>query len=217
MSTITLTQNLPAKFGPHTLGPHNNAELYTKVQQTLRGVLEPISRSKPYVHTSPNLPGYLIKGKRTDSVGDQLDAACAAAGCANDLHIYRVRKAAKVQKLIEYYGLQDHVLVPKKYLFWDKDNQNWFVIAEKIDLAGDLPAIEAEYKTFLSCENTADLSEEIRRLATDQTQQRREMTAGQVRALAILAMEAGYTDTNPTNVAFTKSGKLAIIETLFRK
>jgi len=216
MSAINLTHNLPAKFTQHILSSTNQPQVFQAVQRAFaEKSLKPLSSDKPYI-LQPEGLNYLIKGQRSDGVGSALTQLLNGLGRADDVHIYRVRKAAKIQRLIERYGLQEHVEVPMKWLYWNADDQKWYVVSEKVELSDELPMLNSDYSNSVNQEKPqveSKLPADLKKVLYDETCSRKAMTPGQVRALAIFAMEAAYTDTNLSNVNFTKNGKIAIIDT----
>ena len=72
---------------------------------------------------NPDLPGWIIKRARHDKVGQRPDYR-------SDTHLYRVRKAKKINATLIKNGDDSLFVVPKKYLY-TKDNEQ-VVVAEQM-------------------------------------------------------------------------------------
>src|SRR5690606_19022081 len=121
-----------------------------------------------------------------------------------DTHLYRVRKALKIEKIIRKYDLSSSVVVPKKYLYFH--NGSWHVIAEKLSLSPDVPETNKAYWRPIVYAGCQDL-----RIRNGLTSSAKPITSSQARALTILAFEAGLTDLTLGNLFFTPEGKIAIV------
>lgn len=82
---------------------------------------QPVSEEKPFIRTSDALPGYIIKQQRTDDLESSV---------APDALLYRLRKAKKIRATLTH-SEQEIVGVPHKYLYYDHNRGQWFLIAEK--------------------------------------------------------------------------------------
>lgn len=136
---------------------------------------------KDHVVTHPSLADWVIKGPRHDHVISTLP----------DTHIYRVRKATRIQKVIEKYGFSE-VVVPKKFLY--EYQGQWFVIAEKLDI-----------------DSKATLDNTSLWLYPDHTL--KSLTSKQAEEIAYLCFEGKLEDVTKANINFTKDGKIAILDT----
>lgn len=128
--------NLPSKFAPYILNDQFLGELGNlKVQLdaifqndkslSSENGFNPIDPKKPHTVTHPNLGGWVIKGQRNDRFSHLT---------TSDTHIYRVRRAYRIQEAIMKYGLST-VTVPDKYLY--RAGCNWYVIARKLYIHAD--------------------------------------------------------------------------------
>ncbi len=127
---------LPGKFRPFILN-YQNGDLRNKVRESFSSKTESIfwgminwekkpqyecKERKNHVRTYEGLEGWIIKFNRED-----LDVG-------KDAHLYRVRKAHKIQNLIDANGWQELIVVPKKYLYFHLPSKKWYVIAQKVEL-----------------------------------------------------------------------------------
>lgn len=88
-----------------------------------------IAADKDHVLTHPYLPGWVLKRDRQDVVDIE-----AARKYARDSNLYRIRKAAKANRILKE-NKEDHLIrVPKKYVYVTKLGEP-IVVAEKIELA----------------------------------------------------------------------------------
>lgn len=137
---MTTINQLPAKFDQYMLnGNDQNSQkralrdsldkifLGLPVESPLRDTsftkLSDSSGTKHHVVTHPALDGWIIKAARMDRHAPRM---------AHDTHIYRVRKATKLENLFQ----SDPSLnsrVPKKYLY-KLPNGTWIVVVEKLNL-----------------------------------------------------------------------------------
>ncbi len=131
--------------------------------------------NKDHVRVYSKLDKWLIKGARHDlQVG-------------SDTHIYRVRKAQKIQRVISNHGLQGQVVVPKKHLYYT--NNEWYVVAQKLDLL--------ESNNWLNIPGKVDSR----------------VTAHQAQIVARIAIECCITDLHGGNIVLSKDNKIAFIDT----
>jgi hypothetical protein len=181
--------SLPAKFNDQVINGSQEPEL-KRLDQALANLfsqaLQPtdllseekgfiILDGKPHVVTHPLLPGWIIKGKRADRAS------------AEDQHIYRLRRAKRLQAVIDKRGFTEFV-VPRKFLY--QTHGQWFVLAEKLELQSD--QLEPKAKLFASTKPLL-------------------LTEKQAREAATLIFEGKLED--PHNLKLTKQGKIALFDT----
>ncbi|MDN3507599.1 MAG: hypothetical protein P0S94_01615 [Simkaniaceae bacterium] len=204
MTTLNL-ETIPAKFHPSVINRDDFAdqELKEKVQAAFANRVPRtlVDNAKDYVFRMPGLEGYIVKSKRTDAVG-QVETP--------DTHLYRVRKADKIQKLITKYGLGDHAQVPTKLLYFH--NGEWFIIAQELQLTDEVPKVNVEAFSGV-VDQLRDLPSFHGRVTRGLTEQGKSITPEQARALVIFAYEAGLTDLTNLNLYFTTEGKIGVIDT----
>lgn len=210
--------SLPSKFNESIINRDdfgdkdlkNSVEaLFQKIEnEGLKGT--PLG-NKDYVRKYDELPGYIIKSKRTD---------LASMVVAPDTHIYRVRKARKIQGLIDKYKLSNDIVVPKKFLYFS--GGQWFVIAEELKLSDKFPSLwqpywsvngENEKKAGIAQGMPAEMIQRIDEGSKPSSDQCQAITPGQARAKAILSFEARVTDWTLANIYFTEDGKSAVLDT----
>lgn len=187
MQNITL----PKKFDPYII--NSSSELKSSLDQIFQNVISndemslsehygfQILGDKKHVVTHPDLPNYVVKGPRHDH---------AKHLCAHDSHIYRVRRATRLQSVIKRHGFSE-IIIPKKMLYHHKGH--WFVVAEKLNL--DIHA--KLHKSYDRAQETHF----------------KQLTAKQVRELSVLCFEGNLEDVNETNIQFTSEGKIALVDT----
>jgi len=131
-------------------------------------------------------------------------------GMTPDTHMYRVRKAEKIRSYIEQNKLEDHIEVPKKYLYWNEKEKQFYVVAEKMNLSSEVgtPASEDFESRWKSVAHIC--GGQAQSLANNA--RKRSLTPTQAKALAELSI-LGYTDLTYNNLYFTLDGKVAILDT----
>lgn len=209
---------LPAKFNNSII---NHSDFKDKsLQSTVNQLFTKINNGtaqvhylggKDYVKEYAELPGWIVKEARTGLLG---------ANLYPDTHVYRVRKAEKIQRLIDKFQLGDDVVVPKKYLYFS--NGKWYVIAQKLDLSPKTPSLYRPYwEKMGDAEQASAVAQgfgeqlgnriiEGRKISSPHCQA---ISAAQARAAAILAFDALQTDLTSLNMFFSADGKLAILDT----
>lgn len=210
-------QQLPTKFEPYIINNSKDPQLQM-LDQKLNSIFEEAEKSKllegdgngilsregfqklenkAHIVTHPNLPNYIIKGGgRTDLIN------C----CAADQHIYRVRTATRIQKIIDKNKYTD-IIVPKKYLHQYKNK--WFVIAEKLDIDHSicLDTIFTRRRDVDNCWKAEMNGQPI-------PQKRfQKLSQEQARKLVHLIYDGHLLDPKAENFLFTKDGKIALIDT----
>ncbi|MFY7842955.1 MAG: hypothetical protein ACOVOR_02960 [Rhabdochlamydiaceae bacterium] len=166
MSSITIN-NLPLKFRPFLLGsPSCSANIKPEIDAIFQKDLKPLEKAfSSYIFDGGNYvikdmtqgPRYLI----TDAFGEEPSTSI-------DTHLYRVKKAEKIRTYIQKNNLGDHLVVPKKYIYWHEQKEQFYIIAEKINLSESnygvdtlrqqLTPIQAKTLTQLSANGYIDLS-----------------------------------------------------------
>lgn len=192
---MTIPGNLPAKFVPF-LCP-----------DSIKNEVEPLFKERK-IYLKDNVYDFekwIIKAPRRGFLSTP------------DTHLYRIRKAEKIRAYIQKNGLEEHIAVPKKYLYYKKDEQRYYVVAEKLDLSAEIVGIESSLlEEDLKSTTEPGQLEALRRGA-----KKRSLTSIQAKALAELSI-LGYTDLTYNNMYFTKDGKVALLDTepqkrLFKK
>lgn len=204
MSTPGVSQNLPLKFLPFLIGsPTCSANIKTEIDEIFQKPLERLSRdnglSRDNIFVGEN---WVFKLGRTEE-----------SSTTQDTYLYRVRKAEKIRSYIQKNNLDAHIAVPKKYLYWNGVQRQFYVVAEKMSLSREVavPASKAIEDNF----RLAGISGgQLRALANNAPQ--RSLTVPQAKALAELSV-LGYTGLSYNNLFFTPDGKVAIIDTEPRK
>jgi hypothetical protein len=188
--------NLPLKFLPFLLG-HSSC-LYSKA-----AVLKQDIDSKLKTRTTVNIKeNYIL-----DAGKWILKLPRTGINTTPDTHIYRIRKAEKIRNFIKVNHLEEHLKVPKKFLYESK-NGEYFVAAKKVDLSNEVASVsDISFKNNIS---SFTLGGQCK--AFNEGASQRDLTPTQAKALAELAF-LGYTDQSYNNVFFTKTGKVAILDT----
>ena len=185
---------LPEKFHPYLIG-HPKCCLDPAAQDQIKNIL-----SQPKVFLKSNVLGvgkWILKHTRTDFITTE------------DTHLYRVRKAEKVRRYIEANGLQEELIVPKKWICrWRED---FWTVSEKIDLSEEVASPIKGFQEWVRPEEAAQVGGQLNALC-NLGKPRREINPTQARALAELSI-LGYTDLTYNNLYFDKAGKVAIIDT----
>jgi hypothetical protein len=211
MSTLPL---LPSKFLPYIINRPEwkdpvgeegfKQNVINAFQQGLSGRTE---LAKAYVFTLPNLEGWIVKGPRM----------CVATTA--DTHLHRVRKATKIEQLIKKYQLEQLLVVPKKFLYFDSLSQVWYVLSRKLTLSSKVPSLKdiAYWQTpGISADLarlTPDDQTKFRKALSGDPQSTRSISVEQARGLTILCYEAGLTDLTYKNLMFDAQEKIAIVDT----
>lgn len=125
-----------------------------------------------------------------------------------DTHLYRVRKVEKIRTYIHQNNLEAHIAVPRKYLYWNTTKNQFYVVAEKMNLSSEVGTPSADVEAIFK--QASAFGGQLRALANNAP--RRSLTPTQAKALAELSF-LGYTDLTYNNLHFTHDGKVAIIDT----
>ena len=193
MTTVDI-KNLPPKFQSFLIGsPTCPAKIKDEIDAIFQQPLKPL---KNYIFDAGK---WVLKLGRTDEFAT-----------TPDTHLYRVRKAEKIRSYIHKNNLDAHIAVPRKYLYWNTTQKQFYVVAEKMNLSPEVPTpasldIEAAFK-----EGGPSVGGQMQALANNAP--KRSLTPAQAKALAELSV-LGYTDLTYNNLYFTQDGKVAIIDT----
>lgn len=208
MAAIT-PANIKSKFYPSIINraDFEDQALKRRVEEAFAAAnlnKTPLSPFKPYVYEVAGLEGYVIKEDRTDQNGEHV---------SKDTNIYRVRKANKIQRIIDEYNLGQFIEVPQKYLYYH-DNK-WLVIAKKLNLSNEPPQINRTFWEEIIPQMRDDngvITARKQRMRRGLTAEARAITSEQAKAITTIAFEAGLTDLTFENMYFSREGKIAIID-----
>lgn len=196
--SLTL-ENLPNKFLPSLLGHEScPATFKNEIDEIFaRSIENAPSIKSDYVWDAGK---WVIKGDRTGAEAEAMRP---------DTNIYRVRKAEKIRNFIQENHLEEHVMVPRKYIYWDERSGKFYVIAEKADLSDEVATPQANARDLLKLEGEihGGQMEALTNNARERT-----LTPEQAEALAKLSFK-GYTDLTYNNMFFTTDGRVAILDT----
>jgi hypothetical protein len=184
---------LKSKFDPYILNKATDpekVELHHQLQKIFsshRPGFDPLSAyqgflplgGKNHVVKHPNLPGWVIKGQRNDQFN-----------FIPDQHIYRVRKATRIQQVIDKHGFTQ-VVVPKKFLY--QHEGSWFVIAQELDLDPNA-SITKNFSIF------------DKKIV-------KPLTPEQAKEISTICFEGRLNDLGSHNLFYTRDGKIAIVDT----
>lgn len=196
MNIIT-PENIPSKFRPYLLEDplfKLNREDWKDVEIQFNSG----SRTKTNRGHVVEIGDYFFKSRRSDH-----------PGTTPDTHLYRVRKADKIRDYIEKNNLQDELVVPKKCLYWDKKEEVFYVVSQKMSLSNEVAKLRDE--SLLGEWKTMNFNDQ--RGAAIKGNPQRSFSVKQAKALADLAFSVGYYDLDYHNLFFTPQGKVAIIDT----
>ena len=126
-----------------------------------------------------------------------------------DTHLYRIRKAEKIRTYLHRNHLENDLMVPEKYLYWNENEKRFYAVAKKVPLSDEVVKPIPEFESSL--EAGAPILGGQAQAFVDGKQQRA-LTLVQAKALAELCV-LGYTDLSYNNFFFTVDGKVAIIDT----
>ncbi len=193
--SIPSIDNLSSKFQPFLIGsPTCSVNIKSEIDSFFQ---RPITRLKSnYIFDAGD---WVLKLGRTDNLLT-----------TPDTHLYRIRKAEKIRNYISQNNLEDHIEVPRKYLYWNTDEKQFYVVAQKLDLSREVASPAS-----------ADIENALKRGASIRGEQgyalanhapKRSLTPTQAKALAELSI-LGYTDLTYNNIYFTRDGRVAIIDT----
>lgn len=191
---------LPLKFSPYVLGSSQcSAPSGTKEE------IDAVFR-QPLVNLKSNYifdaGKWILKLNRADNIVT-----------TEDSFLYRIRKADKVRRHINQNGLQNDLVVPQKFLYWNEGQRRFYVVCQKLPLSSDVvqPTKEAYNAYLVDKQSVMKVGGQLKSLM-DGTSTQRPLTPAQAKGLAELAV-LGYTDQSYNNVFFTPDGKVAIIDT----
>lgn len=137
-----------------------------------------LDESRPHIVEHPDLPGWIIKGQRKDLTG------------TSDTHIYRVRKALRIQNIIDKYHFTE-VVVPQKFLY--QVNNQWIVAAKKLNLN---PNQRLCHKTVHTFNDTYT-----------------PLSPKAAYELAMICFLGRFEDLKEDNLIYTVDGKIALVDT----
>lgn len=197
--------NLPRKFYPHLLGhalcpaTYKN-EIDAAFQQPLKPLAQNLQEGqyavRPYIFDAGK---WFLKLNRTDVV------------MRPDTVLYRIRKAAKIEKFIVDNHLENQFVVPKKHLYWNEQEKRFYVVSEKLQLSNEVAEpMNAEIEQAFK-EHGPLAHGQMESLADGAP--KRSITPEQAASLARMCLEVGYTDLSYNNLYFNQNGKIAIIDT----
>jgi hypothetical protein len=187
MSTIIRYSELPKKFLPYLLTNGNLATVDNAFHSpSLKRINDYTFGGSICIFTRP----------RTDGVP-----------ALSDSHIYNVRKASKIYGYLKEHGLENHITLSPKRLYW---NKQFYVVSNKMNLTDEV----------ISCAS-AEMESAIRDQAVLKRQAaafidgpvQRDLTPIQARGLAELAVDCGFTGITRNNFSFTPEGRVVILHT----
>nr|MBA3817158.1 hypothetical protein [Parachlamydiaceae bacterium] len=191
----TMYVDLPAKLQPFCLG-HSKCSIKETNREELLQIFHNSTEIKPNIFTSDK---WIFKSPRLEI--SQLP----------DTHLYRVLKAKKIRNYIQKNGLEEHIIVPQKFIIKNSSTSglcSYIVVSEKIKLSEEVikptDLLEAEIKTEVNQVGQAK--------AFLEGKPQKELSIQQAKALAQLAF-LGYTDQTYNNVFLTTEGKVAVLDT----
>jgi hypothetical protein len=195
----TTIENLYPKFYPYLLGHKNCTATFKSEIDALfeKGTLPFLKEAGPRRNIFDG-GKYILKLGRTDP---QITTP--------DTHLYRIRKAVKIQNYIQSNGLEKHIIVSKKYLYWHDKERRFYVVCEKVPLSEEV-AQPATLVYEEELKKVGHLGGQLQKLS--QGKSRRALTPIQAKALAELSL-LGHTDLSYNNLYFTPDGRVAIIDT----
>ena len=190
-------ETLPNKFYPYLLGHpkcsvSGSDKLHGEVARPFR---------EPHTELTRNVfraGDYIFKSKNMDRV------------TTSDTHLYRIRKAEKIQKFIKANSLHDCVTVPEKYLYGDPTNREIYTVSRVQQLSTEVAQPTDSFGEILRIGGES-LPGQVKAFREGAPQ--RELTPKQAQTLARLAFATGYTDLTYNNTYFTADNKIAIIDT----
>lgn len=193
-----LYSDLPAKLHPFCLG-HSKCTFEKINHEKILTIFKNSQEIKPNIFLSDD---WIFKTPRLDFKQTP------------DTHLYRVLKAKKIRDYIQKNGLEEHIIVPKKFIIKNPDGSgldSYIIVAEKMRLTDEVVKPTEEYESTLKKEDLSfDLVGQAKAFIEGKPQ--KELSLEQAKALANLAF-LGYTDQTYNNVFFTPDGKVAILDT----
>lgn len=156
-------------------------DIFSKTKGYILGVWNGFNSLTPerrYIVEHPELPGWVIKGPR--SYGE----------VTPDTHIYRVRKALRINNIIKKYGFTE-VVVPEKYLYQYKNE--WVVVAKKLNLDPHAKIILTNFNPIYDTYNP--------------------LNPKAAKELAIICFEGRFDDLKENNLLYSIDGRIALVDT----
>lgn len=192
--SIASINNLPSKFQPFLIGsPNCSANIKNEIDTIFQQPLEPLKSN--YIFDAGK---WVLKLGRTDGLNT-----------TPDTHLYRVRKAEKIRTFIHQNNLDDHIAVSKKLIYLNTSQNQFYVVAEKMDLSSEV-ATPSSVENETALKSLSSLGGQVQALANNAP--KRSLTPIQAKTLAELSV-LGSTDLSFNNLYFTRDGKVAIIDT----
>lgn len=188
--------SIPKKFDTHTLGHPNCIQGAPSVDDIAHCV-----QNAPKEELKQNIIDagqWILKSPRPGSLGT-----------TPDTHLYRIRKAEKIRSYISRNHLEEHLTVPKKYIYIKPGTNEPIVVSEKLQLSEEVATPQNQGISNI-LKSVAFMGGQGQALAEGKPQ--RPLTPIQAKSLAELS-SLGYTDLTYNNLYFTQDGKVAIIDT----
>lgn len=139
---------------------------------------------KAHVLKHQALPGWIIKKTRCDGLN-----------FIADQNIYRVRKALRIQQVIEKHHFTETVGT-KEFIY--EHNGEWLVISEELPLAANVVVKQED-----------DI---LARLYRNKNEIVRPLTPQQAKEHAVICFEANLGDIHVGNLMYTVDGKVALVD-----
>ena len=198
---VTPSLVLPKKFDSSNLNKIAASDNVDASLVTLKNTLDHIFTSsvlhpfgdREYVYSHHDIPKWIVKSNRTGPL---------AGAMLPDTNAYRVRKARKIERIIEKHKLHDHMVVPKKYTYTDPTGKT-HVIAQKLDIDTNR-AVSKKWNEFI---DLGAIPGESKKAHTSP------LTPEQAEGLARCAFDAELTDLSLGNLHLTRDGKVAVLDT----
>ncbi|MCE2983261.1 MAG: hypothetical protein LW832_06815 [Parachlamydia sp.] len=179
--------DLAVKFNPYIISNTNLPDVKTQLDSVFNNIGPVFSADKGFnelddkghVVSHPALNNWIFKKERED-----LEFA------APDAHIYRVRRASRLQEVIAKNGIAD-IVVPRKWLY--QTNDQWVVAAEKVDL------------------DETHIVKSPSIMEHDKVQ--KHLSPAQAKGIATLCFEGRLEDVRGQNIQYTQDGKVALVDT----
>jgi hypothetical protein len=148
--TITI-DNLRPKFLPYLIGTENckanqetQNEIKTFFEKGANNFENSNDQNKPRSYIQILGP-WIVKEKREDGILT-----------TPDTHLYRIRKAEKIQRYITKHHLESLFAVPQKWLYHDTNKV--VVLAKKLDLSNEVASFASDEikQAFLKLQDAKD-------------------------------------------------------------
>lgn len=206
--------NAPAKMKPFILGDDDckSNHIFNTVKECFLNK-EDVKNGYVFKGTAKGNT-YFFKRKRKLSRIEKEVNPVMESTITPDSPAYRVRKAEKVRRWIKENGYENDICVPQKYLYWDTVDDEWYSVAEVVDLSEEVASVNSkDSKTFKASISLINEGQCVEYKKGKHIRKERSFTERQARALAELSFKAGYTDMSYNNLFFDKQGRVAIIDT----